>query len=291
MYLAADIEADGLDPTKIHVICVKEYPDGKMMRFTNMDFFREWVKYLNKKKQIKKWFFHNGLGYDVKVINKLIEKNLINPKNVVDTSVVSKLVNYTGFNTHSLKEIGEKLGTFKGDYTGGWEEYSEEMGEYCEQDVEVLCSIIDHYWKYITDPSWSDSMRLEHDTAWLCDEMSTNGFSFDVEKAKDLLESISKEMEELEDSFEVSFPPKLVEVKRLKAKRKADKTLYSNVQKAIDEYPKTELEGDELVVYDYQKFEPSSPKQRIEVLWDAGWQPFEKTKGHIKAERKARKSR
>lgn len=291
MYLVADVEADGFDPTVIHVISVKEYPSGDMMSFTNMDFFREWVRYLNSKKKIKKWFFHNGLGYDVDVINKLVEPGLIKHRDVVDTMVVSRLVNYSKFRTHSLKELGEFLGTHKGDYTGGFDHYSEEMREYCEQDVEVLCSVVKFYWDQIMDPAWAAAMKTEHEMAKICKDMQVNGFEFDKDLAESLLSDVTKDKTELEDSFKVAFGSKLVEVKNLKLRKKADGTLFKNIQEAVDKYPKVVIDEEKevVLVYDYKDFNPGSPRERIDVLWDAGWEPYEKTKGHIKAMRTARK--
>lgn len=276
--LIEDIEANGLDPDVIHVICTKEKETGKKHSFTNMNHYKEYVKDIKPKKHV----FHNGLGYDVKVINKLIEPNLIKPKDVIDTQVVSKLVNYKKYRTHSLREIGEALGTFKGDYTGGWDVCTPEMIEYCEQDVEVLESILDSQWKYITDTSWSDSMRTEHDMAWLCQEMQTNGFKFNIKKAEQLLESITKEKDELEESFRKAFSGGLVEKKRLKLNFTKDGKLYAGILKAMTEYPKCEVVGEEVIIYDHYEFNPASPKERIDVLWKAKWKPFEKTEGHKK---------
>ena len=278
MILLEDIEANGLDPDVIHVICTKEKESGKKHTFTNMNHYKEYIKDTKPKKHV----FHNGLGYDVKVINKLIEPNLINPKDVIDTQVVSKLVNYKKYRTHSLRELGEALGTYKGDYTGGWDVCTPEMIDYCEQDVEVLESILNSQWKYITDPSWADSMRTEHDMAWLCQEMQTNGFKFNISKAQELLESITKEKDELEQSFKEAFSGGFYEKKRVKLRYTKDGKLYPNILKDMTSFPKVEVEGDEVIVYDHYEFNPASPKERIDVLWKAGWKPFDKTEGHKK---------
>jgi hypothetical protein len=106
-----------------------------------------------------------------------------------------------------------------------------------------------------------------------------------------LLSDVKQEMKELEDSFETSFPPKLVESKRLKLRYTTDGRLYKNIADAVAAYPKVEFTDDEVIVYEYKHFNPGSPKDRIETLWDAGWKPIEKTKGHIAKERESRKWR
>lgn len=278
-YILADVEANGLDPDRIHCISAKEYPDGEVIRWTEdeMEFFIAWVE----AKPANKWFFHNGLNYDVWVINKLAKEGLINPQDVVDTQVVSRLVDYKRYNTHSLKELGIDLGVHKGDYTGGWEEYTEEMGEYCDQDVEVLHAIVDDQWQYIIDPEWREAMRLEHDIAIKCREMSVNGFLFDVPSAVGMLKEVKEEMNQLEQSFQEAFGNKRVEMKRCKYRFTKDGSLYANVKRDFEEYDDIEIEGDEYVVYGQKEFNPGSPRERIDVLWDAGWKPVDKTKGHI----------
>ncbi len=276
----ADLEADGLEPTKIHFIRVKTL-DGFVMTFFDMVAFQAWVTFYNP----DKWVFHNGLGYDVWVINRLVSPNLINPMSVVDTLVVSKLVNYKKFNTHSLEELGKFLGVHKGSYKGSWDVCTPEMIEYGEQDVEVLEAVWNYYKKYICDPSWAKAMRVEHDMAMICYDMGRQGFAFNKPKAESLLEEINKEMEQIEQGFQEAFPPRLEEVNRIKYRTKKDGTLFSNVEDAMAKYPLTKREEDDLICYDYVAFNPGSPKDRIDVLWDAGWKPVEKTDGYKKYER------
>ncbi len=278
--LVADAEWDGDKESVVHCISCKPWGTGTVDRFTDMSLFNEYV--LDMKP--KKWAFHNGLTSDIRIINKLTPVT-INPKDIIDTFVVSRTVNYGRFRTHSLKEIGSYLKVYKGDYSGGWGVYTEEMGEYCDQDVIVEEAILDFFKKDIYNPSWAKALRVEHDMAYICADMQSNGFTFDVPKATRLLEEIEQEKDELEESFKKAFKPKLVEVKRLKYKTTSEGKLYATVVKAIAEHPKTEVEGDELVCYDYKEFNPGSPIDRIDALWDAGWEPHEKTKGHIKAGR------
>jgi hypothetical protein len=280
----ADVEANGLKPTKIHFIRVKTL-DGFVMTFFDMLAFEAWVTFY----QPDKWVFHNGLGYDCWVINRLVKEGLINPFSVIDTMVVSKLVNYSKFSTHSLKELGEYLGVFKGEYTGTWDECTPEMIEYGEQDVEVLEAIFNHYKPQIYDPAWALSMRVEHDTAMVCYDMGKQGFKFDIPKAKAMLEEIESEIKVLEDGFKSAFPPKLVEVKRIKYRTKKDGSLFSSVTDAMEGYPLTKIEGDDLVCFDYEEFNPGSPQQRIDILWEAGWKPKDMTDGHKKFLREKRK--
>lgn len=278
----ADIETDGINPTKIHFIRVKTN-DGFALTFFDMDCFKVWVEVY----QPDKWVFHNGLGFDVWHINRLVGP-LINPRSVVDTFVVSRLVGYSKFVTHSLEELGEYLGIKKGKFDGPWDVCTTEMIKYGEQDVEVLEAVYEYYQDYITSVDWAKAMRVEHDMAIISWDMQQNGFTFDHDEAEKMLGSITKEMMELENNFQKEFVPQLVEVNRLKYRTKKDGSLFSTVEEAQAKYPLTNVVGDELVCFDYQKFNPASPIDRIDVLWDAGWKPKLKTKGHKQFEKEQR---
>ena len=275
--ILADVEADGLTPSKIHFIRVKMPSTGFAKTFFDMKEFASFAK-----EEPTKWVFHNGLGYDVWVINRLVEPNLIDPKDIVDTLVVSKLINYTDHQTHSLKELGIAFGVHKGDYTGDWNTCTPEMIAYGEQDVEVLEVIFNRYKKYIYDKDWSVAMRVEHDMAIICSGMSQNGFAFDSDTASAMLNEITADLKTIEGSFEKEFPPNLVEVNRIKYREKQNGELYKNVAEAIKEYPLVKREGGELACFDYKKFNPGSSIDRINVLWEAGWKPTEMTKGYKK---------
>jgi len=278
----ADVEADGLVPTKIHFIRVKT-SDGFIQTFFDMTVFKTWVEFY----QPDKWVFHNGLGYDAWVINRLVAP-LINPRSIIDTMVVSRLVAFEKFNTHSLDELGEFLGIKKLKFDGPWDVCTEEMVTYGEQDVEVLEAIFNHYKKQIYDPAWAKAMRVEHDMAIVSYDMQQNGFSFNKTEAEGILSEVDFEMKTLEASFQKEFPPKLVEVNRLKYRTKKDGSLFSTVEDALGKYPLTKVEGEELVCFDHEAFNPGSPIDRIDVLWGAGWKPWMKTKGHKKHEKENR---
>lgn len=277
----SDIETNGLTPDTIHCIAVSHPSSGFRHVFeTGDDYGRaNFIKWVEETRP-SGWVFHNGLGFDVEVINSLVRPNLINPKKVIDTFVVSRLVNYTKFITHSLDEIGKYLGVHKGNYTGGWENINEDMIKYCAQDVVVTEAVYNHYQKYINSPDWRKAMRVEHDMAIICKQMSNNGFHFDKPKAELLLKDLESESNKLKAAFQEAYPPRLMEVNRIKYRTKKDGSLYSNVEAAYSEYPLCKVEESELVCFDYVATNPDSPKDRIDVLWDSGWKPTEMTKGH-----------
>jgi len=292
--VAMDIETESLDPKYIWVICAEDVDTGEREQFLNVTTIHEekdrFIEYCSV---IDNFVFHNGLGFDVPVINRLLGQ-VIDPQKVIDTLIVSRLVDYTndGYK-HSLKAWGERLGDFKLGFND-FSKLTDEMIDYCIQDVVVTVKIYRHFKKVIQDPDWQESLRCEHDIQMLCEDMTTNGFYFDEDKAEELLGEIQTRIESLEESLQKDFPPKLTEVNRIKYRRKRDGSLFSSVVKAQENYFATALDKSvdppELVCYEYIEFKPSSNKQRIERLWEAGWEPFEKTKGHIEYEREQSRS-
>ena len=280
--LFADIEANGLIPTKIHCLVIKERETGDVLTFRDGDakILKAWLKV----KGNVTWVFHNGLGYDVKVLNELWDVG-IDPLKVVDTMVVSKTKDFNKYRPHSLDVLSKFTGVRKTEYTGGWDEWSQEMEDYCVDDVLATEAVWDYFYEFITDPENTAALRLEHDTAITCQEMKDTGFPFRTEKAKDMLSDINTMMLDIEDKFKLEIPPARHEVKRLKNRFKKDGTRPVVLEKAMEEYPDHEVVGDEVVFYDLKHFDPASPKQRIDMLWDAGWNPVDKTKGHILWER------
>lgn len=288
--IAMDIETDALDATRIWVICTEDVDTGEKLQFLNVDTDQqERNRFIELCRNVSHFVFHNGLGFDIKVINRLVEPNLIDPKKVIDTLVVSRLVDYTlDGRGHSLDAWGRRLGDHKISFKD-FSALTDEMIEYCHQDVTVTVKLYNRFKSVIQDPEWQDALRCEHDIQILCEEMTANGFYFDKRKAETLLEEIHGRMADLEAGFQVDFPPILTEVNRLKYRLKDDGTPYASVTKAREKYFQTRVDYSvtpwELVCLDWIEFNPASPKQRIDRMWEAGWQPYEKTKGHIEYER------
>jgi len=275
----ADIETTELPlADKFHVGVVKRLDLGMTHTYFDCD------EMVDQNSDVDKWVFHNGLGFDQPKINEFTKRISIPPEKVIDTMVVSKLINYQKFSTHSLKELGIFLKVHKGDYTGGFDTLTQDMIDYCVQDVEVLEAIWDHYKPYIMDHAWADAMRVEHDMAAIAYDIQQQGFKFNIPDATDMLDEVTEEMQSLERGFSTAFPPVLVHSRNIKMQRKKDGTLYSTVLNAMASAPKVEItdDGEELMIFEWKEFNPGSPTQRIDKLWDAGWKPTHKTKGHKK---------
>lgn len=113
---------------------------------------------------------------------------------------------------HTLKAWGFRMGVWKGDYAemmeakglDPWEKWSQEMDDYCVQDIRVTCKL----WDKLKAQGFSEeSIRLEHDVAPILARQKAHGFLFDKEKARVLEGRLAARRAELVDQLHVVFPP------------------------------------------------------------------------------------
>ena len=124
-----DIEADGLNPTKIHCVVTKEIErEAHLTHLSRRSLMDELAKG-------GKVCGHNLVGYDLPVMRKLWGIR-IPADRVVDTLVLSRLFHPDLDGGHSLAAWGTRLGFAKGSHDE-WDELSPEMIEYCKRDVDV----------------------------------------------------------------------------------------------------------------------------------------------------------
>ena len=110
---------------------------------------------------------HNIIGFDIPIIKKLYP--WFNPRGtIVDTLLLSRLYHpnlldidmkrcwkhmpLQLYGRHSLESYGYRLNEYKGNFakTTDWKEWSQEMQDYCEQDVVVTNKLCKHFHRYLT---------------------------------------------------------------------------------------------------------------------------------------------
>jgi len=295
LIVVSDIETEGLDNCEKLWLCGgKNLTTGEVYRFDNCHedevAKREAIKWYQSADRI---VGHNFIGFDAVQLNRFLGRGVIDPFKVIDTLVVSRTVDYEidiplgASSPHSLDAWGRRLKMYKGAFKD-FSHYSQEMVDYWYQDIEVTEALFNHFKKkYIFNPDWAKALRAEHDVQIELVRTKHYGFFFDKNKAQFLLNSVKVKMKQLEDQFEVDFPPKLEEVNRIQYRTKKDGTEFATVSKAKEKYAlcQKSLDGKDLICLDYVNFNPGSPKDRIDVLWEAGWKPVEKTKTHMKFDR------
>lgn len=279
-YVLIDIETDGLNPSNIWVAVTKDLTSEEVRVWYNADGLQQ---YLGGSILVG----HNILWFDLPVLHRLWNIEF-DPEWVVDTLVVSRLINHWDYSQHGLANWGERLGFPKGEYND-WSKLTPEMVEYCKRDVELTEAIFKFLRKFIEDPRLKRSMQIEHRAAIICREMHENGFGFDISGARTLYGTIKKELNSISEAIGAAFPPKQVLVRTILPRPTKDGKVSRVDFRWIKDGRTPEEHGAEVgvpfPVYETVEFNPSSTKQCIDRLWEFGWQPTEKTKGHIKAER------
>ena len=206
---------------------------------------------------------HNIIGFDAPILNSLW-KTKIGLKNVTDTLILSRLLDPSREQGHSLEAWGKTLGKEKIDYADRWEQlqgrkqaYKGEcfdhpdmalLEEYCIADVEVTERLYKKLLTELENKKFSqDSIELEHGVAAILSRQERNGFKLDIPYATVLLADIKGRMAEVYESMQQRWPSYEVERISEKTGKKLKPLLVT--------------------------FNPGSRKQIGEKLIELGWKP------------------
>ena len=201
MNLVFDIETDGLDATKIFCISTMDVDKETQENF-DVNSISDGITYLQK---ADKLIGHNVIGFDIPVIKKLHDVDLLDKK-IIDTLVLSRLFNPVR-GAHSLEAWGYKLGFPKIEFNE-YDEYSEEMMQYCANDVKLNFKVYEAL-KRESKGFTSESVNLERDTYKIITDQRAYGFLLDVHLATELLEEFEKEIKLTEKEVHKTFKPRV----------------------------------------------------------------------------------
>lgn len=271
--LIFDIETNGLlkELTKIHTIHIFDTDSETFYKFDKEETI-EGVKMLDGSEIMG----HNIIAFDVPAIKKLYPD--FKPTKVLDTMVLTRLVfadikdsdmKYitTGkldkklIGSHKLEAWGQRLGVYKGDFgkTTDWNEWSQEMSDYCKQDVEVTVAIYNHLMKYEAYLV-PEAVELEHKVQTIIARQMEFGFEFDLDKAEELYALLMQRKHELTKQFRDLFKPWL----------KPDKEFTPKVNNKAKGY----IAGASFCKLKLEEFKPSSASHisyQLKKLY--GWEP------------------
>jgi DNA polymerase I-like protein with 3'-5' exonuclease and polymerase domains len=173
---------------------------------------------------------HNIVGFDAPVLLKQWNLHIPTPKQR-DTLVMSRLYNPSLEGGHSLDSWGKRFGDHKidfHDYDGG---LSDEMVEYCRQDVALTTRLYKHLTDTLKREGFSQQcVDLEEKVAIITAQQERNGFMLDVEQATLLWQDITHKMRQITEQLQKVFPPIVEERWSEKTgKRLKDKVTEFNV--------------------------------------------------------------
>lgn len=269
-----DIETDGLrdEATKIFVVCVENAVDDRRFEFRTREDFNSWLD---------RGFLlcgHNAVAFDIPVLNNLWNAG-IGIRRVVDTMVLSMLYSPNLAGGHSLEAWGERLKCRKLEHKD-FSKYSEEMLEYCKNDVRVTKLLWSRLSRRMRDVGFTERGAEIETLAWhiIQNKQRRYGFPFDIKRAHELYASLRQKQEDLKNEIYKHWPPKLDRVAEFKKPFRKDGSPSSQYERHLQQFPKVELKGEGYVAYDWVEFNLGSPKQRVEKLLEAGWVPTKFTK-------------
>lgn len=271
-WYVVDIETNGLydQATKIYCIVLHDINSGAVLSFDpgSIDIAIEHISSADV------LIGHNVCFYDIPVLRKLYPDVQFNAR-IIDTLICTRLIwpkevldeldteqypqvpkNLRG--SASLKAWGWRLASHKIDFKD-FSEYSEEMLQYCIQDVAVTFKL----WNFICSQNYAQpSLCLEHDFAIAINKQIRSGIPFDLDAALDLVDNLRAKETELEGKLKEIFPPLKLE------------TVFTP---KVNNTRRGYVKGQPFTKVSYQEFNPGSRPQIVDRLQKKyGWTP-EKT--------------
>jgi hypothetical protein len=167
--LVFDLETDGLydDVTRVHCLVIYDSETDQTLVFNDEGSEEPISRGVQLLETADVICGHNVISYDIPVLQKVypwFEPTAL----VVDTLLLSRLYHNNILDTdkkhkwdqmppqlygrHSLESYGYRLGEYKGSFgkDTDWQEWSQEMQDYCIQDVKVTTKLCDHFHPYLT---------------------------------------------------------------------------------------------------------------------------------------------
>ena len=146
------------------------------------------------------------------MVQKFFDVDLFSGKEILDTLVLSRLFNPTREGGHSLEKWGFKLGFNKINFED-YQNYSDDMLDYCVRDVELNTKVFHELRKEAKGFS-KESVKLEHEVAHVMKQQETDGFKFDIKSAQFLLAELRERKQNIEDEVHTTFKPKWIHHKK-----------------------------------------------------------------------------
>ena len=268
--VVCDIEANGLTPDKIWCCVCQDIADDSITVFRDgdADKAREFFK------GVDKIIGHNFIGYDAIWLNKLWKCGIGIDK-IIDTLVLSRLAD-SFRQGHSLRDWGERLGVYK-DHHDDWSQWSQEMEDYCIQDVKVTRAVYEQLKKELRHCT-KEAVEIEHWSQAILERQRIKGFLLDHDLALSTKAEIDKKYCDIIQQLKTVFPPRKVITGEWIAKRTKTGELNTVSQRIINSGNVEHVDGDRYNRIAYKEFCIDSPSEIVERLKD-WWSPTEMTPG------------
>jgi len=231
MRLLFDVETNGFLEvmTTIHCIETVDIDTGETRHF-GPDQIDEGVAHLDQADMI---IGHNIIKFDVPAINKIYPK-WVCPPVVRDTMILARLI-WADSKDLKFKDIrrikssktnmpmkivgkqtleawGYRLGLNKGEFgkSTDWQQWSQEMSDYCAQDVQVNLAL----WRLIVSKAVSqESVELEHEFATIIAMQESFGFMLDVPACHSLVADLCGKRDAIKSELQDLIPARIETMK------------------------------------------------------------------------------
>lgn len=308
-----DIESDGfLDQmTVIHCIHMGDPLTGQQWRYSSLPdadgTVEDGVKRLSEEREIGG---HNIFRFDIPAIQKIYPEwkptgyvwdtmalaCLAFPKDVLkdkDTKLQkrgklpAKFFEKGYFAGQQLGAYGFRLGILKDEFSGDFSKLTQEMDDYCAQDVAVNIALWTRCWEEIQSdvvpntqwfrPVACESAVLENEVLRIIAMQEAHGFLFDLDKAHALEADLMCRKQELDAELRKAFKP-WIEPERYKGKpvvkEAKRKTKVRRWDENLNEYFIEVAKGETYEKFKLVMFNPASRPHianRLTALY--GWKP------------------
>ena len=268
-----DIETDGFNPTKIHVVSWMD--DDGIMHSTH-DYEEMRTFFLNTDTLIG----HNIVRYDVPVVERILDIKI--KARIIDTLPIAWYINHAQ-KSHGLAQYGIMYGVPKPEIDD-WEGLSpEEYKHRCEEDVKINTRL----WRDLNlklDKLYPVSENKDKLIDYLtfkmecAREQETLQWKLDIDKAEGYLQEWEKLKAEKTEMLADAMPRRVLTAVRSKPKimHKKDGSLSSNGEKWValckeQKQPQTTISL--TVKIGEERANPNSTDQVKDWLFSLGWKP------------------
>ncbi len=214
--IVVDIETT-LDHKTIWLCCTLDIDTGEKHTWYQAKAFQDYIE------DATLLIGQNIVAFDAYLLNSLWKTQIALSK-CYDTLIVSRLLNPSKSEGHSLEAWGSELGTQKIDYKKVWEWMSDRKEEYegerydkpfmcllsiyCQRDVEVTGLLYKKLIAETQEKKFSDaSVLLEHQTAAIIAKQERNGFRLDMPHATMLLTTVKGKLDSIYEQMQTRWPP------------------------------------------------------------------------------------
>lgn len=220
---------------KLWCVVLRDAYTDEIIAEEKQNITKEWLQ--NNLKNCTHLVGHNVIKFDFLVlklfgildytVGYLNEEDTLfgQPVKIIDTLILSRLLNPDRFGGHSLHEWGIKTGTNKIDFRhvcvskgyiskdapkgAEFKQYIPEMLTYCIGDTDTnkhtFFALLEEMGDY---KGWQQALKMENKLADLAIRRESFGFWFDKDLAIKCVEDLTQKMEELQNKVNPLLPPK-----------------------------------------------------------------------------------